>query len=203
MKKIIAIIIIGSSCLFSWINTPKTQNWAKKNLDVITFRNGDTIPEAKTDEEWEEAGEAEQAAWCYYNNDPANGSKYGKLYNWHAVEDSRGLAPKGYHIPSDEEWTTLIQSLGGDSIAGKKMKSKNGWEENGNGTSSSGFVGLPGGMRYGHGVFYDIGKGGYWWSSTDAGVRHSWYRLLNYGIDSTGRNYGHVKQGCSVRCLRD
>jgi uncharacterized protein (TIGR02145 family) len=98
-----------------------TQVWMTKNLDVSTFRNGDPIPEAKTDEEWKKAGENKQPAWCYYDNDPANGAKYGKLYNWYAVNDSRGLAPVGYHIPSDAEWTKLEVFLGAD--AGNKMKS--------------------------------------------------------------------------------
>ncbi|MFM7765029.1 MAG: FISUMP domain-containing protein, partial [Sphingomonadales bacterium] len=75
------------------------QVWMTKNLDVDKFRDGSSIPEAKTDEEWKKAGKNKQPAWCYYNNDPANGAKYGKLYNWYAVNDSRGLAPVGYHIP--------------------------------------------------------------------------------------------------------
>ena len=103
------------------------QVWMTKNLDISTFRNGDTIPEAKTNEEWKKAGENKQPAWCYYDNDPANGAKYGKLYNWYAVNDPRGLAPIGYHIPSDAEWTKLTDFLGGESVAGTKMKSKSGW----------------------------------------------------------------------------
>ena len=103
-----------------------TQVWMKENLNVSTFRNGDSIPEAKTEEEWRAAGDAKQPAWCYYDNDPKNGEKYGKLYNWYAVNDSRGLAPAGYHVPTDEEWSVLIGFLGDD--AGKKMKSTSGWK---------------------------------------------------------------------------
>lgn len=103
-----------------------TQVWMKENLNVSTFRNGDPIPEAKTDEEWKAAGDAKQPAWCYYDNDPNNGAKYGKLYNWYAVNDSRGLAPEGWHVPTDQEWTDLIGFLGDD--AGKKMKSKSVFE---------------------------------------------------------------------------
>lgn len=88
-----------------------TQTWAVKNLDVTTFRNGDIIPEAKTNEEWKKSGDEQKPAWCYYNNDPANGEKYGKLYNWYAVNDPRGLAPEGWHIPTDAEWTTLTAYL--------------------------------------------------------------------------------------------
>jgi uncharacterized protein (TIGR02145 family) len=103
-----------------------TQVWMTANLDVSTFRNGDPIPEAKTDEEWERAGKLKQPAWCYYDNDPKNGVKYGKLYNWYAVNDLRGLAPVGYHVPTDAEWTTLKKFLGDDAV--KKMKSTIGWE---------------------------------------------------------------------------
>jgi uncharacterized protein (TIGR02145 family) len=102
------------------------QVWMTKNLDVDKFRNGDPIPQAKTDAEWEAAGKNKEPAWCYYNNDPANGVKYGKLYNWYAVNDSRGLAPVGYHIPSDAEWMQLTDFLG--SEAGSKMKSTTGWK---------------------------------------------------------------------------
>ena len=118
-------VLIGTdSTIFSQTITIGTQVWMTKNLDVSTFRNGDPIPEAKTDEEWKRASENKQPAWCYYENDSKNGAKYGKLYNWYAVNDSRGLAPASWHIPTDEEWTTLENQLGDD---GKKMKSTSGW----------------------------------------------------------------------------
>ena len=104
-----------------------TQTWATKNLNVAKFRNGDVISQAKTDEEWEAAGDNKQPAWCYYENNTANGTKYGKLYNWYAVVDYRGLAPAGWHVPTDEEWTILSTFLGGEDVAGKKMKSTSGW----------------------------------------------------------------------------
>ena len=103
------------------------QIWTTQNLSVNKFRNGDIIPLAKTSEEWEAAGLAEKPAWCYYESIAKNGSKYGKLYNWYAVHDTRGLAPVGYHIPSDSEWDILVENIGGDKIAGKKMKSITGW----------------------------------------------------------------------------
>ncbi len=104
-----------------------TQVWMKENLNVSTFRNGDPIPEAKTADEWQAAEKAKQPAWCYYDNDPKNGAKYGKLYNWYAVNDARGLAPAGYHVPAEQEWEVLINQLGGKDAAGKKMKSTSGW----------------------------------------------------------------------------
>ena len=104
------------------------QVWMIKNLNVDKFRNGDPIPQAKTDAEWEAADKNREPAWCYQNNDPANGVKYGKLYNWYAVNDSRGLAPAGYHIPSKAEWTQLTDFLASFFEASSKMKSTSGWK---------------------------------------------------------------------------
>jgi uncharacterized protein (TIGR02145 family) len=104
-----------------------SQVWMTKNLDVAIFRNGDTIPQATSEEAWIAAAENMQPAWCYYNNDPKNGKKYGKLYNWYAVNDPRGLAPMGFHIPSEEEWNILNVYLDNGVSSGKKMKSISGW----------------------------------------------------------------------------
>jgi uncharacterized protein (TIGR02145 family) len=128
MKKLSLIMLLF--CSLEHISgaqtvTIGTQVWMTKNLDVTKFRNGDPIPEANTVEEWVKAGENKQPAWCYYENNPANGTKYGKLYNWYAVNDPRGLAPVGYHVPSDAEWTRLKDFLGSD--AGKKIKNTSGW----------------------------------------------------------------------------
>lgn len=178
-----------------------TQVWMTENLNVSTFRNGDPIPEAKTHEEWVKAGREGAPAWCYYDNNAANGIKYGKLYNWFAVNDSRGLAPVGYHIPADAEWTTLENYLGGN--AGQKMKSTSGWKENGNGTNSSSFSGLPGGDRNLNGTFEDLGKGGIWWSSTEDDTRGVWDRNLYYSNGDVHRRATSKKIGFSVRCIRD
>ena len=97
------------------------QYWAKNNLNIDHFRNGDVISEARSDEEWENAGAEGKPAWCYYNNDSSFGEKYGKLYNYYAVRDSRGIAPAGLHVATDEEWTALSNSLGGEDIAGIKL----------------------------------------------------------------------------------
>lgn len=180
------------------------QVWMRENLDVDTFRNGDPIPQAKTDEEWKIAGENGQPTWCYYENNPANGDRYGKLYNWYAVNDPRGLAPSGWHIPSDTEWTTLIDYLGGYAKAGTDMKSKNGWHEEGNGNNSSGFSGFPGGMRYYDGsYFFFIGKNGYWWSSSEKDTNSAWFRNLVYNSNSLDRLADEKQSGLSVRCIRD
>jgi len=210
MKKVslIFILLIGFGCIsYAQTVTIGTQVWMTTNLDVTTFRNGDPIPEAKTDEEWAKAGENGKPAWCYYNNDPANGAKYGKLYNWYAVNDPRGLAPKGWHVPSDEEWTQLTDYLGRKNVAGTKMKSTSGWKdhkgESGNGTNKSGFSGLPGGFRYGDGTFYDFGYFGYWWSSTEFNTYVAWTRDLSCSAGDVNRGNASKRYGFSVRCLRD
>jgi uncharacterized protein (TIGR02145 family) len=179
------------------------QVWMSENLNVDKFRNGDPIPEAKTDEEWEKAGENGEPAWCYYDNNPANGAKYGKLYNWYAVNDHRGLAPKGWHIPTDAEWTVLSDYLGGKEKAGAKMKSKEGWSDGGNGTNESGFSGLPGGNRLNGETFGSIGEDGYWWSSTEDSSSLAWLRGLLYNDGDVNRYSGSKELGLSVRCLRD
>jgi uncharacterized protein (TIGR02145 family) len=178
------------------------QVWMEENLNVDKFRNGDLIPEAKTGGEWEKAGENKQPAWCYYNDNPDNGDRYGKLYNWFAVNDPRGLAPEGWKIPSDEDWSRLTDFLGGD--AGTKMKSTSGWEDAGNGNNESGFSGLPGGSRLYNGSFgYNQGSLGYGWSSTENDGVGAWMRYLDYESGDVIRGDTYKKNGFSVRCLRD
>jgi len=179
------------------------QEWMTNNLNVSTFRNGDAIPEAQTSEAWKKAGAEGKPAWCYYDNDPENGNKYGRLYNWYSVTDPRGLAPSGWHIPSDAEWTTLTDNLGGEDAAGNKMKSKAGWSGNGNGSNASGFSGLPGGNRGYVGTFDGVGSHGYWWSSTEGSPTTAWYRFLNYSNGFINRYVSSKQYGFSVRCLRD
>jgi len=177
-----------------------TQIWMAENLNTSKFRNGDPVPEAKKDEEWV----VKKAAWCYYDNDPKNGVKYGKLYNWFALMDPRGLAPEGWHMPSNEEWQKLATFLGGIEPAGTKMKSKSGWNENGNGTNESGFSGLPGSLRYDDGQFNDIGRMGYWWSTTP-NVMHTLSYTLNLSNSYMGWGQGHANEtyGFAVRCIKD
>lgn len=184
------------------------QTWMTENLNVSTFRNGDVIPEAKTDEEWNKAGNEGKPAWCYYDNDSENGKRYGKLYNWYAVNDPRGLAPKGWHVPTDAEWTTLTDYLGGEAVAGTKMKSDSGWNDfdgkTGNGTNACGFEGLPGGGRNSSGVFYYIGLYGAWWSSSEGGADRAWDRSLTFNNGDVYRYPGSLKVvGCWVRCNKD
>ena len=179
------------------------QKWMTRNLNVSTFKNGDVIPQAKTIEEWEAFGKTGEPAWCYYDNDPANGDKYGRLYNWYAVNDRRGLAPRGFHVPTDAEWTVITDYLGGADIAGYKMKTRSGWNNEGNGTNSSGFSGLPGGWRNSFGTFLLEGYDGNWWSSSENNTTDAWYRNLDYLDGIVLRHDLHKGNGFSVRCLRD
>jgi len=179
-----------------------TQEWACKNLDVSTFRNGDEILEARTEEEWVKAGERKQPTWCYNYNNIGNGAKYGKLYNWYAVNDKRGLAPNDWHVPSDDEWTILINYLG-ERVSGTKMKSTAGWKDNGNGNNESGFDGLPGGNRLKGGAFGDIEVFGYFWSSTQLDIDKAWYRILLYSFGHVSRYDYDKNGGFSVRCVKD
>ena len=140
------------------------QIWMTKNLNVSRYRNGDPIPQVTDPIQW---NNLTTGAWCYYANNTANGKIYGKLYNWYAVNDPRGLAPIGWHVPSDTEWTILTSSLGGQFVAGGKMKSTTLWNSpNAAATNSSGFFGLPGGYCY-QGFSFPSGNTGHWWSSTE------------------------------------
>jgi uncharacterized protein (TIGR02145 family) len=178
------------------------QVWTKANLNVSRYRNGDIIPEVTDAATWQTLT---TGAWCYYQNDTANGPEYGKLYNWYAVNDPRGLAPAGYHIPSDSEWTTLTNYLGGIPVAGGALKESGTthWNSpNIGATNSSNFTALPGGRRE-NGSFDTIGNYGFWWSSTDAGGITAYEFNLYYYLGSTNRNNFDKHNGFSVRCVRN
>jgi uncharacterized protein (TIGR02145 family) len=187
-----------------------TQTWAKCNLNVSTYRDGTPIPQVTSPTAW---ANLTTGAWCYYNNDPSTEATYGKLYNWYAVNDPRGLAPTGYHIPSDAEWTTLTTFLGGESVAGGKMKETGTchWlSPNTGATNSSNFNGVPGGCRYLNNtsfVFIEIYKYGYFWSSTvngpNPGFPNVFYRRLNYNNATAGRNSLSKATGFSVKCIKN
>ena len=179
------------------------QVWTKKNLEVSTYRNGDIIPEVKDPSEW---AKLTTGAWCYYNNDTMLRNTYGKLYNWYAVNDPRGLAPEGFHVPSDTECYNLIKNLGGESVVGGKLKEigyKHWKIPNGGASNSSGFIGLPGGSRYSLGSFMDIGVWGYWWSSTLNNENFSWYFYLYAYSEKSSVSTRDKKSGFSVRCVKD
>jgi uncharacterized protein (TIGR02145 family) len=173
--------------------------WMSENLNVAKFRNGDLIFEAKSISEWLDACSAGKPAWCYYNFKPTNGATYGKLYNYYAVNDLRGLAPEGWHIPSGEEWSVLIDVHG--EYASRKMKSTSGWQNNCNGTNESGFSGLPAGKINYYGEFSDIGQSGYWWAVASENGNEG--LELRCGPEANRIGAFTKDGGFSVRCLRD
>ena len=177
------------------------QTWMKANLNVSKYQDGTPIPQVTDPAQW---AKLTTGAWCYYDNDPANGEIYGKLYNWYAVHDSRGLSPAGYQIPTDEQWTTLTTFIG--SVAGGKMKEMGAthWADTSpEATNSSFFTALPGGIRISNGTFYFIGEHGYWWSSTGIDSDVAWNRSLGYNSNIVCRSYDDKNYGFSVRFIKD
>lgn len=181
------------------------QRWMTKNLDVATYRNGDLIPKVTDNSAWLALT---TGAYCYYNNDSATyAATYGKLYNWYAVNDSRGLAPEGWYIPTAFERITLGNCLGGDTLAGGPMKeigTVHWTTPNIGATNLSGFTGLPSGNRSQiTGGFNNVYNSSYWWSSTEYDTGVAWAGNLNYNSDNLIISQLHKRRGFSVRCLRD
>jgi len=184
-----------------------TQCWTQSNLKVSKYRNGDSIPTGLSNSAWENTT---SGAYAIYNNDPVYDGLYGKLYNHYAVTDSRGLCPTGWHVPSDAEWTTLENQLGGSSLAGGAMKSTamqptpGGWNSPNTGaTNSSGFTALPGGRRSNYGGVPNMSDNGYWWSSSVSSGSNAWIRTLSYNFSFIFRINDIRAHGFSVRCLKN
>ena len=179
------------------------QVWMAENLKVMHYRNGEPILNVIRNLEWKKL---KTSACCVYDNDETNISTYGLLYNWYAVNDSRGLVPKGWHVPRDEEWRFLIDHLGGNKVTGGKMKETGitYWRSpNAEATNESGFSGLPGGYRDHNGSFQDMGYYAKFWSSTEYSSGYAWYRGLNYYSSEVYRYYYDKRYGFSVRCIKE
>jgi uncharacterized protein (TIGR02145 family) len=175
----------------------KKEVWSEINLETTTFKNGDLIPQASTNEDWQNAILKRQPAWCYYNNDSMNNRKLGKLYNWYAINDKRGIIPNGWHIPSNEEWKQLIINK-----SAKELKNTSGWKNGENGTNEINFSAFPGGFRKINGEFY-ADDDGFWWSSNEASTNFAWCFILPAkGDDGVLTNY-YKGAGFSVRCVKD
>ncbi|MFW6019916.1 MAG: fibrobacter succinogenes major paralogous domain-containing protein, partial [Bacteroidales bacterium] len=200
------------------------QVWMAENLNTAFFRNGDSIKHVKTNKEWRIAGANQKPAWCYYRSESTN-DKYGKLYNWYAVNDPRGLAPEGWHIPSDKEWKTLEKELGmsenyternaynrgtnkGSKLASNKELWKyKSWHDNAvvlNETfNSTGFNAVPAGFRNGlDGISKSKGYRAYFWTSTPSSENHAWYRRICSTTQGIGRLHLSKSSGFSVRCIK-
>lgn len=179
------------------------QVWMVENLKVTRYRNGDSIPKVTIKAKWVIQKEG---AYCNYNNNDRNTNVYGRLYNWFAINDSRSIAPEGWHVPTDEEFNILINYLGGDSIAGNKMKETGTahWlTPNTGANNKSGFSALPGGYRNGvEGNFYLLRNNCMLWSATENDTT-AWIRITSNKDAGAFRNYADKPSGFSVRCIKD
>ena len=189
-----------------------SQWWMAKNLKVTKYRNGSSIPNVTDNSEW--AG-LSTGAYCFYDNADSNITAHGLLYNWYAVDDSRNIAPDGWHVPSDDEWKELEMYLGMSrsdadnegwrgTDEGSKLKAASGWYNNGNGTNESGLKALPGGYRdYSDGTVSGLGYSGLWWSSTENSAALAWRRALSYLRSDVYRKGTNKQYGISLRCVKD
>jgi len=194
-----------------------TQVWMVENLNTTKYRNGDPIPKVTDNTLW---GNHTTGSYCDYNNDEINSTTYGRLYNWYAVNDNRMIAPAGWHVATDAEWTILTEYLtnkgygyqGSGTDIAKSMASTSGWNtystpgSAGNdqaSNNSSGFKALPAGYRYGDGSFSNIGYSNSFWSSTMSNTLGAWYRSMYYSIGDVSRSDYSKGSGFSVRCLKD
>ncbi len=180
------------------------QVWMAENLMVTHYRNGDPIPNETDDITW---GSLTTGACCSYNNDVTNSTIYGRLYNWFAVDDSRNIAPAGWHVPTNQEWRILIDYLGGGEIAGGKLKEAGNthWTyPNSGATNESGFTALPSGDRlYLIGGFSQMGTETSFWSSTEFDTEFVYFRQLSFDAPKVSWRYGSKYWGISVRCVKD
>lgn len=186
------------------------QVWMAENLSTTCYANGDPITNVTDNTQW---SNVTTGAWVHHSNDTTYENPYGKLYNWYAVTDPRNACPTGWHVPTDQEWTVLIDHLGGNNGAGEKMKSSGGqyWYNPYNeGTNESGFSGLPGGAHYSSGTSAELRTSGIWWSSAEHESESS-PGMYNYAktlklVGSSSYAYeswNYKRTGYSVRCVKD
>jgi uncharacterized protein (TIGR02145 family) len=184
------------------------QIWMAENLKVGHFRNGDAIRRPSDGDNWRIGGDSKNPYWVAPYDDSDFEQTYGKYYNWHAVNDSRGLAPVGWHVPSDAEWTKLIDFLGGTKLAGIKMKSDSFWPNDNNGNNASGFSALPAGHIDWAGTFYKPGKESFWWTTTPYKKNVLFFNqvlVIEFCRFHQEVIITHYKKfnGFSVRCIKD
>ena len=198
-----ATVLIGDQC------------WFAENLRSENYENGDAIPAGLSESEWQGTTLGAVTAYgegpnidesgdflCFHQGDACDEAwsltEYGRLYNWYAVDDARGLCPSGWHVPTDGEWTLMTDNLDSASVAGAQMKTTYGWNNGGNGTNTSGFSGLPGGARSINGYFIYVDLYGFWWSSSP-----TWGLELYASNDYAVLDDYHPNIGFSVRCIQD
>ena len=178
--------------------------WMKENLKTTHFSDGSVIEERETDSLWEYSNIGEVSAWCYYDQNSSYNNDYGKLYNWYAVNDSRNVCPVGWHVPSEFEWMSMVDYLGGASVAGGKLKEVGTlhWNSpNVDASDSSGFAGLPGGIRmFG---YNDIGTRGVWWTSDGYNSTSAYSYFVSSYDTYASPEINNKIFGASVRCVKD
>jgi len=180
-----------------------TQVWMAENLKSTHFSNGDVIPSV-ADNAW---SSQKSVAMCFYENNVANSVEYGCLYNWYVVNDQRNICPAGWHIPTESDWKTLVDYLGGEDVAGGKMKeagTTHWMAPNEGATNESGFTALPAGGRYDNGRFDLKGYFGLWSTSPENDPNRVWYRSLDWNSSKIINHYDGSKGGAgSIRCIRN
>ena len=184
-------------------DTIGTQIWMIENLKTSRYNDGTPIPVVPDNLYW---SRLTTGAYSDYDNTPDSSKIYGKLYNWYAVNDARKLAPAGWHVPSDSEWALLLTYLGGESVAGGKLKETGTahWNSpNVSATNESGFTALPGGRRDFNGTFYYIRQNGYFWSSTEWNTPSAYYRFMFYNTSNIDWMANYKTMGFSIRCVKD
>ena len=176
------------------------QSWMAENLKTSKFANGDVIPNVSDPSSWKELS---RGGWTWFKNDKGFDAAAGKLYNGYAVVDPRGLCPYGWRVPTDRDWQNLIDFMGGDQIAGSKIKANFGWRDGGNGNNEIGFNALPGGSRKNNGEDDGAGEFGDWWTSTQSKPGKGWSRNLAATHNMVYRGEFSYKFGFSVRCVKE
>ena len=184
--------------------TIDTQTWMAENLRTTKYRDSTEIPNVTDNMEW---ANLTTGAYSNYKNTKRADSiaTYGRIYNWYAATDAHNIAPTGWHVATDAEWSTLTTYLGGESVAGGKLKEigTTHWlSPNAGATNNTGFTALPAGQRS-TGLFYSIGEYGYWWSATEYNATHAWYHRVYTNFSDMYRNHCPKKEGFSVRCVKD
>lgn len=180
------------------------QVWMAGNLKVTKYRNGNPILHLKDNESWITA---EDGAYCSYNNSSSDAEQTGLLYNWYAINDSRNIAPEGWHVPNPQEIAVLVEYLKGDTVAAAKMKAtgtQNWLLPNEGANNKSGFAALPGGYRYGkNGSFHTAGSNAYWWCTTRSFEVFSWSSRIYQTFADVDRDSSYMTYGLSLRCIKD
>jgi uncharacterized protein (TIGR02145 family) len=188
---------------YKWVKIG-TQVWMAENLKAINYKNGTAIEYPGTDNTAWANNTTGAYAW-YNNNEATYKPTYGALYNWHSV-NTGNLCPSNWHIPTDADWTMLIDYLGGENVAGAKLKEigTTHWKSpNPGATNETGFTALPGGYRLPGGVFFDIRNYGYYWSATEATSISAFYRQSIADFSNINRGATNKEYGMLVRCIKD